>query len=111
MARCALVGYDQRTTATGLEFDLHWQVVEPVGGDYTATLQILAADDAKLAQEDMQPGGVYYPTSLWQPGETLVTRHQLVGPTELPAAATLLVALYDPTDMTQLAPPLRLPLP
>jgi hypothetical protein len=106
-----LVGYDATPVTGALEFALVWEVVEPVAGDYTATLQLLGPDDAKLAQDDLQPGGIYYPTSLWQPGATVVVRHRLAGVGDLPEVGTLLVAFYRPDDMTQLAPPLRLPLP
>jgi hypothetical protein len=106
-----LLGYDPMPNAQGLELRLHWQVIEPVGGDYTLSLQILGEGDTKLAQEDLQPGGVYYPSSLWQPGATLVTHHHLDTNGPLSTQATLLVTFYMPADMTQLAPPLRLPLP
>lgn len=106
-----LVGYDLTALPAGLDVILQWQVIAPVAGDYSATVQLLGPEDAKLAQADLQPGGRYYPTSLWQPGETLVVRHRLEGVDALPDAGTLLIAFYRLDDMAQLAPPLRLPLP
>ena len=54
------------------------------------------ADGVKLAQSDHRPGGVYYPTSLWKPGETLADVHSLTLPAALGRAPyTIVVGLYD----------------
>ena len=113
-----LLGYDwasvEPSAGTGEEgarqLALYWRVDAPVEGDYTVTVQLLDADARKLAQDDQLAGGVYYPTGLWQPGETLVTRHALLPTDPLPAQVTLLVSMYRGPELTPLAPALRLPL-
>ena len=60
---------------------------------------MLAGNGEKLAQSDQQPGGVFYPSSLWRPGETLLDRHELTIPSSAaPGPYRLLVGLYRQTD-------------
>jgi hypothetical protein len=105
-----LLGYDLTATGAGLNVRLHWQVAAPLDGDYTATVQLLDAAGAKLAQDDHPAGGVYYPTSMWKPGEHLVDAHALARSAPLPPGARLLVGMYRGVELTPLAPPLILEL-
>ncbi len=105
-----LLGVDIVRVGSRLEVTAHWEVLRPVDGDYTATAQWLAGDDAKLAQHDHPAGGVYYPTSLWKVGEHLRVRHTLVAEGAVPAQTRLLLGMYRPTDLAPLAPPVILPL-
>ncbi|MFZ2489380.1 MAG: DUF2723 domain-containing protein [Anaerolineae bacterium] len=92
-----LFGYDEARTDTTLTLDLYWQALRPLAVDYTSFVQALAADGSKLAQSDHPVGGVYYPTSLWQPTETLFDRHVL----SLPADAEptqLIIGMYHLVD-------------
>ena len=80
---------------TTLQVDLTWQVTAPVPGDYTSFVQLLAPDGEKIAQSDHPVGGVFYPTSMWLPGETLRDRHLLSLPANAPARPyRLLAGLY-----------------
>jgi len=102
-----LIGYDWQPITDSVRIDLHWQVQTKLPADYTTTVQLFDAQGEKLAQDDRPPGGVYYPTTLWKPGETLIDSHTLT----LPAArqpATLLVGMYVGPDFKPLAPPLKL---
>ncbi len=45
-----------------------------------------------IAQSDQRPGREYYPSSLWQPGETLLDVHLLSIPEDTHAGAMTLVA-------------------
>ncbi len=103
-----LLGYDWAPAADTVDVTLHWQVDEPLAADYTATVQIFDGADEKLGQDDRPPGGEFYPTSLWQAGETLIDRRTVALPTGA-QPATLLLGFYD-EDQTMLAPPLELPL-
>ncbi len=97
-------------TVTGTMTDtitLHWQVVDPLPGDYTTTVQLFDAVGNKLAQDDRRAGGDYYPTTLWKPGEVILDRHALALP-QGTQAARLLVGLYSGPDATLLAPPLEI---
>ncbi|MGL4650295.1 MAG: hypothetical protein ACRC1H_12885, partial [Caldilineaceae bacterium] len=93
----------------GVTLRLYWQVREPLPADYTTTTQLFDADGNRIAQNDAAPGGVYYPTSLWKPGERLVETH-LLPLAEGAAPASLLVGMYSGPDLTPLAPPLNLAL-
>ncbi len=111
-----LVGYDwiaQPDDAHSVLVRFYWRVDERLDADYTTSVQIFSDNDQKLAQNDAQPGGVYYPTSLWKPGETLVDEHVLSLPEdglsdELTDAAILQIGAYTGPDFRQLGEPLRL---
>lgn len=101
-----LLGYDWAESAAGVDIVLHWRVEQALGADYTSTVQLLDGGGNKLAQDDRPPGGVYYPTSLWKPGERLLDRHPLAGVEGRPAQ--ILIGMYTGADLTPLAPPLLL---
>lgn len=88
---------------------LFWQVNAPLPALYTTTTQLFDANSTRIAQNDAAAGGVYYPTTLWKPGETLVESHTLSLP---PGAqpATLLVGMYTGPELTPLAPSLLIDL-
>lgn len=91
-----LLGFDVQQTGEAMQIDLYWQALRPLEADYTTFVQLLAADGSKIAQSDQQAGGVYYPTSLWQPGETLRDRHRLILPADAPPGPyQLLVGMYQ----------------
>ncbi|MFZ1771309.1 MAG: DUF2723 domain-containing protein [Caldilinea sp.] len=104
-----LLGYTWTPTDAGVEVALTWQVNAPPPENYTTTVQIFDGADAKLGQEDRPAGGVYYPTSLWKAGETLVDRRTVT----LPPDATpvwMLVGMYAGPEAKMLAEPLKIPL-
>ena len=75
---------------------LYWQPLNRLGADYTTFIHLINANGDKIAQSDHRPGGVYYPTSLWKPGETLGDSHTMRLPADLGAGPyTLVVGLYD----------------
>lgn len=102
-----LLGYDWQPRADGATVRLHWQVQERVAADYTTTVQLFVANGDKVAQNDAPPGGVYYPTSRWKPGELLVETHQLTFPQDQ-QPVRLLVGMYTGADLAPLAPSLEL---
>ncbi len=104
-----LVGYDWQMVDQSVRVTLHWLVRDKLTADYTSTVQLFDATGEKLAQDDQQPGGVYYPTSLWKPGEMLLDRHLLSLPTDR-KPTTLLIGMYVGPEFIQLAPPLKLEL-
>ena len=104
-----LVGYDWSRTAEGAAVTLHWRVEESPAADYTATVQIFDAAGEKVGQDDRPPGGDFYPTALWKPGETLLDRRTIPLPADA-RPAELLLGFYD-ASQTLLAPPLEISLP
>lgn len=103
-----LLGYDLRQEGESIEVTLHWQVVESPAANYTTTVQMFDADGKKIAQDDLRPGGDYYPTSLWKPGEVLLDRHRLLSVGVEPAR--MFVAMYSGQDAKLLASPLEIEL-
>jgi hypothetical protein len=101
-----LLGYDLTVNETSAEVALHWQVNEAIGEKYVATAQLLTVDDRKITQDDHAPGGDFYPTSLWKPGEQIVVSHTLPLAEPLPENTRLLVGFYRPTDLALLAQPI-----
>jgi hypothetical protein len=94
-----LTGYDLRPAGLvpggSVSLTLHWQPARRLDADYTTFVQLLNADGVKIGQSDHRPGGVYYPTSLWKPGETLADTHTLSLAADLGRPPyTLLVGLY-----------------
>jgi hypothetical protein len=95
-----LIGYDVAPDALvpggAAEVTLHWQPITRLGADYTTFAHLFNANGDKIAQSDRRPGGVFYPTTLWKPGETLIDHHTLALPADPgPGPYTLVVGLYD----------------
>lgn len=103
-----LLGYDVTPQGEDLQIDLHWQVTTPLADKYTTTVQLFDASGAKIGQSDYAPGGDYYSTKRWKPGETLLDRHSVaVAPGTTPAR--ILIGMYSGADARLLAPALELP--
>jgi len=60
-----------------LTVTLTWQATEPVTGDYTVFVHLLAPDGSKVAQHDTRPCDGACPTDTWQPGAIVTDRHTL----------------------------------
>jgi hypothetical protein len=69
--------------------------LRPLDREYHSFVHLLNAEGQKVAQSDRQPGGVYYPTTLWRPGERLRDDHQLTVPADAPEGVySLLAGMY-----------------
>ena len=81
---------DQPLTVT-----LAWVASAAQPLNLTAFVHLLSADGAILAQDDHQPTGGSYPTSLWRPGEGSLEVYTLAVPPDAPAGpVTLIAGLY-----------------
>lgn len=79
---------------------LVWEAQTPLDANYTSYVHLDSADGQTIAQSDHRPGGVYYPSSLWRPGERLWDRHTLTSPATASAGPyELRVGLYDGRTM------------
>jgi len=91
-----LVGYDldpsQPVPGEELRVSLYWRVEEDLAQDYHTYVHLLKDEGQSIAQSDQRPGQEYYPSSLWQPGETLLDVHLLSIPEDTQAGAMTLVA-------------------
>ena len=56
---------------------LYWQAIATPQSDYTVFVHLLDSAGQLAGQADGPPAAGAYPTSLWEPGEIIVDRHQL----------------------------------
>jgi hypothetical protein len=82
-----------------LSITLTWQAVEPVAGDYTVFVHLLAEDGAKITQVDRRPCEGECPTNGWAPGQIIQDRYELaLSPAAdggvVPDPARLAIGLY-----------------
>ena len=92
-----IIGYDQTQSANQLAITLYWQARQgDLADDYTSYVHLVDSTGSGRAQsQDHRLGGVYYPTSLWQPGEILRDQHTILLPDHLPPGEyTLMAGLY-----------------
>ncbi|MFC2030927.1 glycosyltransferase family 39 protein [Chloroflexota bacterium] len=93
-----LLGYDlsgQGDEGDALEITFLWRGTAHMERDYTVFVHVVEADGTIVAQGDAPPGGPFFPTSTWMPGDGFSDRHRI----ELPAGAphgeyTVLVGVY-----------------
>ena len=113
LGNLTLLGYDWQPNddAGRIEIRLHWRVDQRPAADYTTSVQLFEAAGARIAQSDGPPGGIYYPTSLWKPGERLVESHTLTLDATPDGETILQVGQYRSDDLSQPAPPLRMQTP
>lgn len=79
-----------------LRLTLFWQPLAPVTADYTVFVHLRDRSGAIAGQHDGPPLAGAYPTSQWQPGETVVDPLTLELPPGPPGQTyTLWVGLYD----------------
>lgn len=112
-----LTGYGTDPTSQlrpggALRVTLYWQPQQALDADYTGFVQLLDASGAKVAQgNDHLAGGLYYPTSLWRPGEILRDVFTMTLPSTLqPGAYTLLTGMYRINQASGEIQPLAAPL-
>ncbi|MCK6630412.1 MAG: DUF2723 domain-containing protein [Anaerolineae bacterium] len=99
LPRVSLRGYDFSPASISpgrpITVTLHWQVTEPLERDYSSYVHLIDGAGQGLSQSDQRPGGDFYPSRYWQPGETLRDRHVLTIPaTASPGEYRLRVGLY-----------------
>lgn len=94
--RIELLGYTVVRDGHQLQVTLHWRAQRAIPLDYSVFVHVVNANGEVVAQHDGQPGGdVTIPTSSWRPGETILDRHVIDLPTDLPSGAyTLNVGVY-----------------
>ncbi|MGH2365991.1 MAG: hypothetical protein ACRDHX_15245, partial [Chloroflexota bacterium] len=81
---------------------LQWKALAPVSRRYTVFVHLLDSANKVVAQSDAQPRGNTYPTTLWQPGETIVDTHLLLVPPAFQGPGRLEVGLYDSATQQRL---------
>ena len=79
-----LTGYSRELSPAGLRLVLFWDVLSSLPGDYTTFVHLRNSAGQTVAQLDAQPLAGDYPTSRWQPGETVIDELLLPLPSDLP---------------------------
>jgi hypothetical protein len=105
-----LTGYDQSPSSARagemLSVTLYWQPQAEVGYDYSSYVHLVDEAGRGITQSDHQPGGDYYPTSLWRPGEVLRDSHVLSIPEDaVPGTYRLVVGMYRHPSLEPLGGP------
>jgi len=91
----SLAGYDTHQQDDQLTITLYWHPKQTMALDYTSFVHLVDSAGNGIAQHDAQPGGTFYPTHYWQPGEQLLDEHVLTLPTNItPTTYDLRVGWY-----------------
>ncbi len=84
-----------------IELTLRWRSVAATDVDYTVFVHVTDAAGIQVAAADAQPRDGLYPTSWWEPGETVIDVHTLAP--DLPAGVYRIeIGLYDLATMERL---------
>jgi hypothetical protein len=99
-----LIGYDQEPRSPRPSEELHvtlyWQTQREMERVYSSFVHLVDEEGQRMAGSDQQPGGVFYPTDLWRPGEVLRDEHAFTVPPETPPGRyRLLVGMYSYPSM------------
>lgn len=87
-----------------LRLTLTWQAQIPLEEEYTVFVHLTAPDGFVKAQADRPPFEGAYPTSQWQPGETLADRYDLeLNESVTPGDYLLLAGMYRPASGERLS--------
>jgi Protein of unknown function (DUF2723) len=98
-----LTGYDKAPDALSdalpangqLVLICYWQVLQPLTEDYTSFVHLVNGRGDVIGQDDHRPGGAYYPSHLWKPGELLMDAHTLTLRSDPgPAPYRIIAGLY-----------------
>jgi hypothetical protein len=102
-----LVGADVQGTITpggSVTVTLYWTPQARLSEDYHVFVQFVNAAGERVQGSDHRPGGDFYPTSAWRPGDMLADHHVVALPAVLPPGDyTLLAGVYRYPAMTRLA--------
>jgi len=78
-----------------VQLALFWQTPTLITARYKIFVHLLGADDRIVAQADREPGGGLVPTTIWQPGQTIIDRYGVAIPLDAaPGRYRIAVGLY-----------------
>ena len=79
-----------------IDIVLYWHALAPMSTDYTASVRVVAADGAWLAQHDSWPANGLLPTSQWRQGDYVRDEHSLTLPPDVaPGQYAVQIVVYD----------------
>jgi hypothetical protein len=90
---------DATVETEGRTWNVHlaWRARDRPEETYTAFVYVCDDDCERgglLGQHDAPPGGGYYPTHVWHPGDVIVDVHSVELPPGAPVASSIAVGLY-----------------
>lgn len=99
-----LLGYRlEQTFDDALALTLYWQSTARTSNAYTVFAHLVDAAGVLRAQQDAEPRGGTYPTSIWEPGEIIIDPYILAMPRELARAPYQIeVGLYALPEVRRL---------
>lgn len=100
--KAELLGYDAHSNSDSITLTLYWQSLAPMDRDYTVFVHALDANGEIIAQEDQQPQGGNYPTSLWDVGEQIRDDYSLALPPGAPRTNRIEIGLYRADTLERL---------
>ena len=105
-----VMGYSATYAPHELRVVIYWQPRAKLAQDYTSFVHLLDSNGNKIAQgNDHAVGGDYYPTSMWEIGETLVDAQTISLPPDLaPGTYHLVVGMYAQPDSQMLGEPVEM---
>ncbi|MCI0476981.1 MAG: DUF2723 domain-containing protein [Anaerolineales bacterium] len=108
--RVRALGYDVAREANVLRVAIYWSPLAKLERDYTTFVHLLDARGNKIAQgNDHQVGGAFYPTTLWDVGETLRDEFVIALPPNLaPGDYRLFIGMYSQPDDQMLGEPIEI---
>jgi hypothetical protein len=103
-----LLGYElaPRPISAGqpLTVTLHWEARQAPSRDYQVFVHVLGEAAEPIAQGDGPPLTGDYPTSMWEPGETIADPHRVMLPPDAGAGEyRILVGMYHLETMERVA--------
>jgi hypothetical protein len=90
------LGAEQVRPGEDLAVTLYWRARAPMSHNYSVFVQLLAENDLIVGQRDTYPGRGAFPTTFWQPGDTIADTYVIpVSPTAFsPGRAQVVAGLY-----------------
>ena len=103
----SLAGYDLPGSVfhpgQELPLTLYWRAQQPIGEDYQVFVHLLDENGTLVAGYDKAPQDGWWPTSLWEPGQTFDDSYPLALPATLPPGSyELRAGLYRLADLWRL---------
>lgn len=107
-AKVTFLGYDLKETRVEpggtLHLTLYWQAQKRMDTSYKVFTYLLDSKGQIWGQKDGVPGGGYYPTTGWLPGEVIVDEYEISVKSDAPSGDYAIeVGMYEPETMKRLA--------
>ena len=86
-----------------LPLTLYWRALRPVPEDYQIFVHLIDAQGHQLAGFDKAPLDGWWPTSMWEPGQTITDEYPLHLPEDLPSGEyEIRAGLYRLSDLARI---------